>query len=119
MQIAIVGITYLATFLLMFGLTELFVNVLGIVFLRPLIWGFNFLLPLLVTVLIKSIYNKLRAKKVIKRGYVNNYMMNRISGTAFDFMIITAIMSIEGIANITEPSILTLFNCLNNFRQQL
>ena len=106
-QIAIVGITYLATFLLMFGLTELFVNVLGIVFLRPLIWGFNFLFALLVTVLIKSIYNKLRAKKVIKRGYVNNYMMNRISGTAFDFMIITAIMSIE-IANITEPSILTL-----------
>ena len=28
-QIAIVGITYLATFLLMFGLTELFVNALG------------------------------------------------------------------------------------------
>jgi len=106
-QIAIVGITYLATFLLMFGLTELFVNALGIAFLRPLLWGFNFLFALLVTVLIKSIYNKLRSKNVIKRGYVNNYMMNRISGTAFDFMIITAIISIE-IANISEPSILTL-----------
>ncbi len=106
-QLAIVGITYLATFLLMFGLTELFVGVLGIEFLRPLLWGFNFLFALLVTVLVKSIYNRLRSKRVIKRGYINNYMMNRISGTAFDLMIISAIISIE-IANISEPSILTL-----------
>ena len=57
--------------------------------------------------LVKTIYNRLRVKKVIKRGYVNDYMMKRISGTAFDFMIITAIISIE-IANITGASILTL-----------
>lgn len=106
-QLAIVGITYLATFLLMFGLTKLFVNTFGILFLRPLLWGFNFLFALLVTVLVKTIYNRLRTKKIIKRGYINDYMMKRISGTAFDFMIITAIISIE-IANITEPSILTL-----------
>ena len=106
-QLAIVGITYLATYFLMFGLTALFVDLLGIKFLQPLLWGFNFLFALLVTVLVKSIYNKLRRKHVIKRGYLNNYMMSRISGTAFDMMIVSAIMSIE-IANITEPSILTL-----------
>lgn len=106
-QLSIVGITYLVTYLVMFGLTSLFVDVLGIQFLQPLLWGFNFLFALLVTVLVKAIYNKLRAKHVIKRGYINNYMMSRISGTAFDFMIVTSIMSIE-IANISEPSILTL-----------
>lgn len=106
-QLSIVGITYLVTYLVMFGLTSLFVDVLGIQFLQPLLWGFNFLFALLVTVLVKAIYNKLRAKRVIKRGYINNYMMSRISGTAFDFMIVTSIMSIE-IANISEPSILTL-----------
>lgn len=104
-QIAIVGLTYLVTFLLMFALTELFVTVLGVVFLRPLLWGFNFLFALLVTVLVKTIYNRMRARKVIKRGYINNYLMSRISGTAFDFMIVTAIVSIE-LENIAEPSIM-------------
>lgn len=59
------------------------------------IFGFNFLLGTIVAVGFKAIYNHLRKKKVIKREYINNFMLSRISGFAFDVMIVAGIAAIQ------------------------
>jgi len=63
--------------------------------LRGTIYGFNFLIATLVAIVFNKLYGALRAKNVIKREYINNFMMNRIGGLAFDVMIIAGIGAIK------------------------
>ena len=63
--------------------------------LKPLIWGFNFLFGTLFALLVKKIIQLLRKRNIMKRDYVNNYMMNRISGFVFDMMILAGISAIQ------------------------
>lgn len=97
-QIAIVGVIYLATFLVMFGISAA-IDASGIAFLinsiKPLIWGFNFIFAMFVTIIFNQIIKGLKKAKLMKRTYTNNNMMNRISGFAFDLMIISSIMAID------------------------
>ncbi|GHV01756.1 sodium:glutamate symporter [Clostridia bacterium] len=58
-------------------------------------WGFNFCFGIAFAMLFKWIMNRLRKKKWMNRKYVNNYMLNRISGFAFDVMIIASLASLE------------------------
>ncbi len=82
------------------------------------IFGFNFLLGTLVAVGFKAVYNYFRRKKVIKREYINNFMLSRISGFAFDVMIVAGIAAIQ-IDLIAEYwytlLILGLFGALSTF----
>ena len=48
--------------------------------MQPLIWGFNFLIGTLFALLLKAVLRGLQKKKIIKREYCNNFMLNRISG---------------------------------------
>jgi ESS family glutamate:Na+ symporter len=48
-----------------------------------------------LAILFKFILKKLRKVNVMRRKYVNNYMLNRISGFAFDIMIIASLASLE------------------------
>ena len=88
-QIALVFLTYAATFLLMFGLSKLVPG------LSSTLFGFNFLLGVLMAALVKLIMNFLRKKKVVKKQYVNSFLMNRISGFFFDMMVIAGIAAIK------------------------
>ena len=88
-QFAIVLIIYAISFIIMWGLSALLPSLTSVLF------GFNFLIGTLLTVPAKAILNKLQEKKGIKRQIVNNFMMNRIGGWAFDLMIVAGVAAIQ------------------------
>ena len=74
-----------------------FMYLLGIIsdFTNSIAWGFNFLWASLAAMLIKFIVKHLRSSKLMSRKYINNYQMDRISGFAFDLMIVAGVSAIE------------------------
>jgi ESS family glutamate:Na+ symporter len=103
-QIALVGLVYLVTYLLSSGVTSLFDANPALAGARksivPLIWGFNFLIGSSLALGLRGIFAGLRRGKLMNRRYTNNYLLNRISGSAFDIMIFTSICAID-IADLT------------------
>lgn len=63
--------------------------------LSRLIWGFNFIFGMLFAMVFKTILKILVKSKLMKRKYTNEYLLNRITGVVFDFMIVASIMSIN------------------------
>ena len=89
-QIAIVICIYIVSYFIM--------KVLGDIVgegLRATIYGFNFLIGTLLAVGFKGILRLLRNKNIVKRDYINDFMMNRIGGVAFDVMIVAGIAVID------------------------
>ena len=89
-QLALVAVAYALAFLLM--------RILGSVVgegMKSTIFGFNFLFGALMGVIVKAILSVLMKKKVVKRDYVNNFLLNRIGGFAFDIMIVAGIGAIQ------------------------
>ena len=64
-------------------------------FTNSIAWGFNFLWASIAAMLIKVIIKRLRKSNLMHREYVNNYQMDRISGFAFDMMIVAGVAAIE------------------------
>ena len=64
-------------------------------FTNSIAWGFNFLWASLAAMLIKFVVGKLRKHNIMHREYINNYQMDRISGFAFDLMIVAGVSAIE------------------------
>ncbi len=97
MQIALVVIVYLATYLVTWGITS------GLAAISPglssslstILWGFNFIIGSALAMLLRVILKNLRNKKIMTRQYQNNYLLSRISGVAFDLMIVAGIASID------------------------
>lgn len=88
-QLAMVLICYAVSYFVMSLLGKLVPS------FKATIFGFNFLLGTLMAVLLKSLLNFLSKKKIIKREYINNFMLNRIAGVAFDLMIVAGISVID------------------------
>ena len=88
-QVALIIMVYAVVYGIMYVLGLLVPGMKGTIF------GFNFLLGTLVAVLLKTILNKCREKKLINHVYVNDFMMNRIGGVAFDIMIVAGIAAID------------------------
>ena len=82
---------------LAYALSFGFMYLLGIIsdFTNSIAWGFNFLWASLAAMLIKFIVKHLRKGKLMHRSYINNYQMDRISGFAFDLMIVAGVSAIE------------------------
>jgi len=74
-----------------------FMCLLGVAsdFTNSIAWGFNFLWACLAAMLIRFVVKVLRRKKLMHREYINNYQMDRISGFAFDLMIVAGVAAIE------------------------
>ena len=74
-----------------------FMCLLGVIsdFTNSIAWGFNFLWASLSAMLIKFVVKRLRKGNVMHREYINNYQMDRISGFAFDLMIVAGVAAIE------------------------
>ena len=89
-QFALIGVAYLVTFLLMFGLGSLFSDNM-----RATIYGFNFLLGVLSATLIKLVLNFLRKKSIVKKEYTNNFLLTRVSNFFFDIMVIAGVAAIR------------------------
>ena len=96
-QAAIVCFLYLFTYLLTAGIVALLEAIApGLAkTVSPLLWGFNFIIGSVVAMACRSLFNGLKRVKVMKHQYLNNYLLNRISGLAFDIMIVAGIASID------------------------
>ena len=64
-------------------------------FTNSIAWGFNFLWASLGAMLIRFVVKQLRKHQLMHRQYINNYQMDRISGFAFDLMIVAGVAAIE------------------------
>ena len=64
-------------------------------FTNSIAWGFNFLWASLAAMGIKAVVKLLKKKKLMTRNYINNYQMDRVSGFAFDLMIVAGVAAIE------------------------
>lgn len=88
-QFGLIFLTYVLTYLLMFGVSQIIPKMAETVF------GFNFLFGVILASLVKAVLSFLRKKNFVKKVYVNDFMMNRISGFFFDLMVIAGIGAIK------------------------
>ena len=88
-QVALVAGAYLLAYLLMLGLGALLPG------MRAVIYGFNFLLGVLAASLIKLSLRLLKKGGVVKRDYVNSFLMTRVSNFCFDLMVVAGIAAIQ------------------------
>lgn len=94
-QLCLVLLVYALVFALMFAIQRLDLGDFGTKTLKPLVWGFNFLWGTLFGVLVKWIIGRLRRSNLMQREYINNYTLDRIAGTCFDFMIVAGTAAID------------------------
>ncbi len=96
-QIALICLVYLLTYLVTWGVTELLMLISpGLAeTVSNLLWGFNFIIGSMLAAGCRSVFTGLRKVKLMNRQYQNNYLLSRISGFLFDVMIICGIASIN------------------------
>ena len=109
-QIVLVLIVYFLTYLVCSGIDR------GLTSVAPglgktvsgLLWGFNFIIGSALALLIRFLIKKLTRSRFITRQYQNNYLLSRVSGFAFDVMIIAGIASIniEDLTGLWVPFVL-------------
>ena len=88
-QIALIALSYLVTYLLMMLLGSLLPG------MKSVIYGFNFLLGVLSATLVKGVLNFLRKKKLIRRDHTNSFLLTRASNFCFDVMVVAGIAAIR------------------------
>lgn len=96
-QMALVLLLYLLTYLITNGITNLLQMISpGLVkSVGTLLWGFNFIIGSMIAVGCRVLFSSLKKLKWMNRQYQNNYLLSRLSGLAFDFMIVAGIASIN------------------------
>lgn len=99
LQVALITLVYLLTYGLIYGilwLLGLSPALAGLVeILSPLLWGLNFLIGSILALLMRGSLQKFRKKGWMSHQYPNTYLLNRISGFAFDVMVVGAIATIS------------------------
>lgn len=88
-QIAFVAGAYIVAFGFMYLLGELIPG------MKSTIYGFNFLLGVLSATIIKAIIKFFRKKNVMKKDYINNFLMTRTSNFFYDIMVVAGIAAIR------------------------
>jgi ESS family glutamate:Na+ symporter len=88
-QVALIIVSYFLAFLLMFGLGKLLPG------MKSLIYGFNFLIGVLTSSLIKVVLNLFKKAGVVKKEYINNFLLTRASNFFYDIMVVAGIAAIR------------------------
>ena len=89
-QVAIVLFVYFVTHLVMHLLGRVLLpNMAG------MIYGFNFLIGVLLATALKGILNLLMKAKIVRKQHINNFLMDRVSNTCFDLMVVAGIAAIQ------------------------
>lgn len=94
-QFVFVGIVYASVYLLLGGMNLLLANLgtfgesLGMV-----LWGFHFVFGAILAIVLRRIYNKAHEKGIAKEKYLNNFLLQRIAGFVFDFMVAASISAV-------------------------
>ena len=107
-QICMVLFVYFLVFLFTNWIQGMELGNFGTNTLKPMLWGFNFLIGTLFGILFKWILGRFKKAKLMNREYINNYMLNRISGFCFDIMIVagTAAISFDEFGKFVLPFII-------------
>jgi ESS family glutamate:Na+ symporter len=110
LQVAFVFMVYLATWILASSITKMLRASESdfATSLIPLIWGFNFIFGSLLAVALRGIIRMGSKLGWVTRQYQNNFLLSRISGYAFDLMIVCGICTInfEKLAGLWLPFVL-------------
>ena len=104
-QFAFILSNYMITYIIIYLLATLIPG------LKSIIYGFNFLLGVLVTSCVKSALNKLENKKILKKHYVNDFLMVRIRNVFFDLMVVAGISAIH-ISTLGSYIVILLVVCI-------
>ena len=88
-QCAFIAIAYLLTYLLMNKLGSLLPG------MRSVIFGFNFLLGVIIASILKAVLNTLNRLNIVHRKYINSFLMTRVSNFCFDVMVVAGIAAIR------------------------
>ena len=88
-QVALIAVAYVITYLLMTGLGALLPG------MKSVIFGFNFLIGVLSATLIKALLKLLKKGKLVKKEYTDNFLMTRTSNFFFDIMVVAGIAAIR------------------------
>lgn len=110
--------TYFLDYLLMTFIGNLDMGQFGEKTVKPLVYGFNFLWGILFASLVKAILRFLRSRKLMRREYLNDYLLNRCSGFSFDIMVVagTAAISFENLKIFWLPlTIICFFGAIVTF----
>lgn len=95
-QLVLIGVIYLAAYLTIAGLS-LVLNRAGTFgqTLSNMLWGFSFIVATVLALLFRSGYELLRSKKLVKAEIASDFLLDRIAGGTFDFMIAASIAAIS------------------------
>ncbi len=88
-QLGIVLLTYVIAYGIMHCLGMLLPG------MKATIYGFNFLIGVLIASLVNHIVKRLRVHKIMNRQYINSFLMKRVAGFFFDLMVVSGIASIK------------------------
>jgi len=88
-QIAII----LAVYMMAFGAISLLSLLLP--GFKSVLYGFNFLFGVLMATVLKWVLDMLRRANIVKKEYVNPFLMNRMGGFFFDLMIVAGLAAIR------------------------
>ena len=104
-QICMVLFVYFLVYLFTNWIQGMELGSFGTNTLKPMLWGFNFLIGTLFGILFKTILKHFKKARIMEREYINNYMLNRISGFCFDIMIVagTAAINFEAVGRFVIP----------------
>lgn len=89
-QIALIIVAYVIAYVIMAVLGSLVGEGL-----KATIYGFNFLLGVVGATIVKSVVNLLRKTGLMKRKYINNFLMTRTSNFFFDVMVVAGVAAIR------------------------
>lgn len=88
-QVALIFMAYVITFLIMYLLGLLLPG------MKSTVYGFNFLLGVLSATLIKAIIKLFKKTTILKKDYTNNFLLTRASNFFFDIMVVAGIAAIR------------------------
>lgn len=78
---------------------------------KSVIYGFNFLIGVLVTTGVNKLIASLEKKKVLKKHYVNDFLMVRIRNFCYDIMVVAGIAAIR-VSTIGNDVFILLLICV-------
>ena len=81
--------TYMLTFIAMYFLGQALPG------MKSVIFGFNFLIGVLLATLVKAVLKACRKVNIVKKQYLNNFLLDRCCNFFFDLMVIAGIAAIR------------------------
>ncbi|MBO8160500.1 MAG: hypothetical protein H0Z24_02595 [Thermosipho sp. (in: Bacteria)] len=94
-QLVIIGIVYLFTFLFLTFIEKILspLGNIGYTF-STVLWGFHFVIGAIIGMAFRNVYDKLKKKNIAKENYLNNFLLQRVAGVVFDFMVTASISAV-------------------------